>query len=99
LCNKEAAGKRVASARAVNARWEWVCGERRNLLAACRTHLSDPCAVFCDEDGAREWATDEVKIVALLFVGEQKCWGELGKATATLLRPPGTQRTDRRGVE
>jgi hypothetical protein len=32
--NEESAGKRVTGTRAVNARWEWMCGERCNLLAA-----------------------------------------------------------------
>jgi hypothetical protein len=76
-----------------------MCGECRNLLAARRAHLSDPCAVFRDEDGAREWAADKVEIVTLFFVGKEECWGEFGKAAATLFRPPGAQRTNRRGIE
>jgi hypothetical protein len=68
--NEEASRKRVACTRAIDARWEWMCGERRNLLATRRAHLSNPCAMFCDEYGAGEWAVNEVEIVTLLFVSE-----------------------------
>ena len=76
-----------------------MCGERRNLLATRRAHLGDPCPMFCNEDGAREWAINEVKIVTLLLIGEQECWCELRKAAAALLWSPGTQRTNLRGIK
>jgi hypothetical protein len=97
--NEETAGKRVTGTRAVDARWEWMRWERCNLLAARSAHLSDPCPVLRNEDGARERAISEVEVVALLFVGKQERWGELGKAAATLLSPPNTECTNRRGIE
>jgi hypothetical protein len=98
-CNEETAGKRVTGTRAVDAHWEWMCRERRNLLATRRAHLGDPCPVFCNQDGARERAIREVEVVTLLLIGEQECWGELRKAAAALLWSPGTQRTNRRGIK
>jgi hypothetical protein len=44
--------------------------------------------MFCNEDGAREWAINEVEIVTLLLIGEKKRRGELRKAAAALFRPP-----------
>jgi hypothetical protein len=98
-CNEETAGKRITGTRAVDAHREWMCGECRNLLATRRAHLGDPCPMFRDEDGAREWPIDQVEIVTLLFVGEQERWGELGKAAAALFGSPCTQRPHRRGIK
>jgi hypothetical protein len=98
-CNEETAGKRITGTRAVDAHREWMCGECRNLLATRRAHLGDPCPMFCNEDGARERAINEVEIGTLLLIREQECWAELRKAAAALLWPPSTQRSHRRGIE
>lgn len=74
----------------------WTCG---NPLTAISAYFGDARTVLCYEDGVSKWAINEVEIVALLFVGEQECRRELGKAVAALFRAPEAQSPNRRGVE